>query len=232
MLELKNIVKKFGAAQSEVVALNDVSVKIEKGDFAVLLGASGSGKSTLLNVMGMIENIDSGQITFNNIAIENLSEKQKTKFRRENIGFIFQQYHLLPDLTIKENIEVGLYLRNEKADVNQLLKSVDLEDKKDMYPYQLSGGQQQRIAIARGIAKKPKILFCDEPTGALDEKTGKLILNLLQKLNQELGMTIVMVTHNPGVWVMANKIIKMNSGNIIEIAENKMILSAEEVSWG
>lgn len=214
-----------------MVALKEIDLQIAKGEFLVILGASGSGKSTLLNIISTIDQADQGSIFFKEENITSLNQGGKTKFRRENVGFIFQQYHLLEGLTVKENVKVGAYLANN-TQVDDILNALELFELKDKYPYELSGGQQQRVAIARAISKNPSILICDEPTGALDEKTGKIVLGYLEKINQEKGTTIIMVTHSPGIALMASKIVKMNSGKIIEEIKNNEKVSAEEVYWG
>lgn len=231
IIRLEKVKKVFGKGNSEMVALKEIDLQIAKGEFLVILGASGSGKSTLLNIISTIDQADQGSIFFKEENITSLNQGGKTKFRRENVGFIFQQYHLLEGLTVKENVKVGAYLANN-TQVDDILNALELFELKDKYPYELSGGQQQRVAIARAISKNPSILICDEPTGALDEKTGKIVLGYLEKINQEKGTTIIMVTHSPGIALMASKIVKMNSGKIIEEIKNNEKVSAEEVYWG
>lgn len=231
MIRLNKGTKTFGKGNAKVAALVNVDFEISKGEFLVILGASGSGKSTLLNVVSTIDSIDQGELYFNEKNISNLNEKAKTKFRREHVGFIFQQYYLLENLTVKENILTGAYLNNS-TDIESLVDALELKEFVHKYPYELSGGQQQRVAIARAVSKNPDILICDEPTGALDEQTGKLVLSYLEKINEQFGTTVVMVTHSPGISKMATRIVKMNSGKIIEIIDNKNRVPASEVYWG
>lgn len=233
MLKLNDGRKVFGKGNSEVIALSKINLKIEKGEFLMIIGASGSGKSTLLNILSTIEHLDEGTLLFNEQDITNLNEKEKTIFRRKHIGFIFQQYHLLEHLTVRENILVGSYLNSEtKNNIDEILSILKLEELGHRYPYELSGGQQQRVAIARALSKKPEILICDEPTGALDEATGKLVLGYLEEINNKFNTTIIMVTHSPGISQMGTKIVKMNSGKIIEELVNVNRVSANEVYWG
>lgn len=232
MLLAKKINKTFGMGNAKVQALSEVSLKIKQGDFIVILGASGSGKSTLLNVLSSLETADNGHLSYNGESIIDLNESGGIEFRRKYVGFIFQHYHLLSDLTVLENIQVGAYLGKEKVDLDELMEQLGITELKNKRPYEISGGQQQRVAIARALAKKPDILFCDEPTGALDEKTGKLILKYIKKMNAENHTTIIMVTHTQGIGAMASRIIRMNSGKIIEDIVNESPVIANEVYWG
>jgi putative ABC transport system ATP-binding protein len=230
MITLKNIQKKFGSGETEVIALNEINLTIESGTLAVLLGPSGSGKSTLLNVMSGLDKINNGQIKYNETDISQYNQKKLTEFRKDKIGFIFQAYYLLPNLTVRDNIELGANLNNQK-EYQQLVSDLGLSEHLHKYPHQLSGGQQQRVSIARALAKKPEVLFCDEPTGALDEKTGKDVLKALQELNSNYKTTIIIVTHNPGIANMANHVIRMNSGKIVEEKYNDEVIDAEMVKW-
>lgn len=231
MITLENVFKTYKTGDVETHALRGVSLSINDGEFIVILGPSGSGKSTLLNVISGLDNITSGSIKFNGEEISNYKEDKLTEFRRDNLGFIFQQYNLLQNLTVYENIQMGADLSKNPLDINETLKHVGLEDSKDKYPSQLSGGQQQRVSIARSVVKNPSIMFCDEPTGALDEETAKQVLNLLQKLNKELKTTTIIITHNPSIANMADTVIRMNSGKIEEVYKNKEKLTANELKW-
>jgi len=210
--------------------LKNISLKIEDGDFAVVLGASGSGKSTLLNVISGLERPDSGEIIYDKSNISTLSDNSLVEFRRENIGFIFQQYYLLPNMDVDKNVKMGADLSSNK-DYKAIIEAVGLENKLHKYPSELSGGEQQRVSIARALAKRPKVLFLDEPTGALDEQTGRQILDYISKLQNECGFTIIMVTHNLNIAEMANTVIKMNSGKVSEIYTNSTQKTAYEIGW-
>lgn len=230
MIKLKNVTKSYGEKESKVDVLKNISLEINEGDFAVILGASGSGKSTLLNVMSGLERPDSGEVAYDGNNIASLSDSELTEFRKNNTGFIFQQYYLLPNLTVDKNVKMGAELAGNK-DYGEIIKAVGLEDKKYKYPSSLSGGEQQRAAAARALAKKPKVLFMDEPTGALDEKTGRLVLDYILKLQKEQNFTAVMVTHNANIAETAGTVIKMNSGEIIEITANQNRKNAYEIGW-
>ncbi len=230
MIEASGIVKFYGSGESRTEALKGVDIKIEKGEFAVILGASGSGKSTLLNVLSGLELPDAGSIKYGETDITKLNDRELTEFRKNVVGFVFQQYYLLPNLTVEKNVRMGADLVNNK-DYAEVIAAVGLEDKAKKLPSELSGGEQQRVAIARAIAKKPEILFADEPTGALDEKTGRQILNYISELHRERGLTVVMVTHNRNIAEMANTVIKMNSGQISDIAVNAEQKSAFDIEW-
>lgn len=211
MIEVKEISKFYGSGESRFQVLKNISLKIKDGDFAVILGASGSGKSTLLNVMSGLEYPESGQVIYDEKDITELSDSQMTEFRKKNIGFIFQQYYLLPNMNVAKNVKMGADLAANK-DYKSVIEAVGLKDKLQKYPNELSGGEQQRVSVARALAKKPKVLFLDEPTGALDEQTGRQVLDYICKLQKEYGFTIVMVTHNLNIAEMAKTVIKMNSG--------------------
>ena len=228
---LKNVNKIYKTGDIETYALKNISLEIKQGEFLVILGPSGSGKSTLLNVISGLDIPTSGEISYNDEIISNYDSKKLTKFRRDNLGFTFQQYNLLQNLTVKENIEIGANIGKNPFSIDEIMQKIGIESEKDKYPYQLSGGQQQRVSIARSIAKNPNILFCDEPTGALDEVTGKQVLNILQKMNKELKTTTVVITHNPNIALMADRVIKMNSGRIEEIVRNEFKKNAFEINW-
>ncbi len=230
MIKIKNISKYYGDKENRIQVLKNISLEIEDGDFAVILGASGSGKSTLLNVMSGLEYPDEGEVVYNKDDITKLSDGELTEFRKNNTGFIFQQYYLLPNMTAGKNVKMGAELA-ANTDYMEIIKAVGLEDKKDKYPSALSGGEQQRVAIARALAKRPKVLFMDEPTGALDETTGRSVLDYIMKLQKEKGLTSVMVTHNANIAETANTVIKMNSGEIVEIIKNTNQKTAYEIGW-
>lgn len=226
MITAKNIKKKYNDQE----VLRGIDLKIDKNEFVVILGASGSGKSTLLNILSGLEKSDSGEVVYDNESISDYSEKQLTKFRKEKIGFVFQQYYLLNNLTIEQNVKVGANLADNKEYVD-IIKDLGLEDKLSKYPNELSGGEQQRVSIARALAKKPTVLFLDEPTGALDEETGRKILEYLLKLKDKSHFTMIMVTHNENIAELANKIIHVGSGRITSIVENHKPKSVEEIGW-
>ena len=230
-LEISGIKKHFGEGESRVDVLKGIDAQIEKGEICVLLGPSGSGKSTLLNIIGGIDNPDSGYISINGERTADMNEKALTFYRRKHLGYIFQMYNLIPNLNIKENIEVGAYLSDNPLDVDSLLKSLGLYEHRHKLPNQLSGGQQQRTAIGRAIIKNPDLLLCDEPTGALDYDTSKEILKLISDLNQQYGSTVVMVTHNDALKDMADRVIQLHDGKIRRNYCNEHKLSVEELEW-
>lgn len=226
MITAKNIKKKYNDQE----VLRGINLKIDKNEFVVILGASGSGKSTLLNILSGLEKSDSGEVVYDNESISDYSEKQLTKFRKDKIGFVFQQYYLLNNLTVEQNVKVGANLADNKEYVD-IIKDLGLEDKLSKYPNELSGGEQQRVSIARALAKKPTVLFLDEPTGALDEETGRKILEYLLKLKDKSHFTMIMVTHNENIAELANKIIHVGSGRVTSIVENHKPKSVEEIGW-
>lgn len=230
MIKAENIRKYYGIGDSKAEILKGISLEIEKGGFTVILGASGSGKSTLLNVLSGLEKAESGSVLYEGENIETYTDEQLTEFRKKRIGFIFQQYYLLPNLNVDKNIKMGAQLAGNK-DYGEIIDALGLSDKKSKYPHQLSGGEQQRVSVARALAKKPDVLFLDEPTGALDEETGRLVLDQISKLQKELGFTVIMVTHNANIAEMAHWIIKMNSGRIAEQYENTAQKTAYEIGW-
>ncbi len=230
MISAKGIFKYYGSGESRTQALRGVDLDIADGDFAVILGASGSGKSTLLNVLSGLEKPDGGSVVYGGKDIAGLSDKELTEFRKKVVGFVFQQYYLLPNLTVEKNVRMGADLAGNK-DYMDIIAAVGLSEKAKKYPSELSGGEQQRVAIARAIAKNPQILFADEPTGALDEETGRQILDYISTLHSERGLTVVMVTHNRNIAEMANTVVNMNSGKISEITVNTERKTAFEIGW-
>lgn len=230
-LEINKIKKHFGEGESRMDVLKGIDIGIEKGEICVLLGASGSGKSTLLNIIGGIDNADSGSISINGESTASMSEKELTMYRRKHLGYIFQMYNLIPNLNIKENIEVGAYLSDNPLEVDELLHILGLYEHRHKLPNQLSGGQQQRTAIGRAIIKNPDILLCDEPTGALDYNTSKEILKLIEDVNQKYGNTVIMVTHNDAIVNMADRIIRLRDGMIRDIRINENKIPAAELEW-
>lgn len=230
-LEINQIKKHFGEGESRVEVLKGIDVEIEKGEICVLLGPSGSGKSTLLNIIGGIDHADSGYIAINGEKTADMNEKKLTMYRRKHLGYIFQMYNLIPNLNIKENIEVGAYLSDNPLDVDEILHTLGLYEHRHKLPNQLSGGQQQRTAIGRAIVKNPDILLCDEPTGALDYNTSKEILKLIEDINKKYGNTVVMVTHNDAIKNMADRVIKLRDGMIRKNYLNENKISAAELDW-
>lgn len=230
MIEIDNITKSYGSRDNSFPVLKGITLKLNDGDFTVILGPSGSGKSTLLNVISGLERPDSGTIRYDSSDITSFSDDKLTLFRKNNIGFIFQQYYLLPNLDVNKNVKMGADLAGNR-DYKQIIDAVGLGDKLHKFPSELSGGEQQRVSVARALAKKPKVLFLDEPTGALDEETGRLVLDYICKLQKEYLFAILMVTHNNNIAEMANTIIKMNSGKIIEIYTNQERKTAYEIGW-
>lgn len=230
-LGIHGIKKAFGSGDSRIQVLKGIDLDIRKGEFCVLLGPSGSGKSTLLNIIGGIDHADSGDICIDGEKMADMNEKRLTLYRRKHLGYIFQMYNLIPDLTIRENIEVGAYLSDAPLSVDELLTTLGLEKHQQKLPNQLSGGQQQRCAIGRAIVKNPDILLCDEPTGALDYNTSKEILKLIETVNQKYGNTIVMVTHNDAIKDMADRVVKLRDGMIRTNTINEKKLTADELTW-
>ena len=230
MIIVSDIVKSYGNGGNKNQVLKGINLQIADGDFAVILGASGSGKSTFLNVISGLERPDSGRVVYGTSDITKLSDGELTQFRKDNIGFIFQQYYLLPNMTVEKNVRMGADLA-ENREYQEIINAVGLKDKSKKYPSELSGGEQQRVSVARALAKKPKALFLDEPTGALDEQTGRQVLDYISKLHKEYGFTIVMVTHNQNIAEMANTVIKMNSGKISEVCANETQKTAYKIGW-
>ena len=230
-LEIKGIRKSFGTGESRVDVLKGIDLDIEKGEFCVLLGPSGSGKSTLLNIIGGIDGADSGSITIQGERLEDMKEKKLSLYRRKHLGYIFQMYNLIPNLTVRENIEVGACLSDKPLEVDELLTTLGLYEHQRKLPNQLSGGQQQSTAIGRAIVKNPDILLCDEPTGALDYNTSKEILKLIETVNHKYGNTIVMVTHNDAIKDMADRVVKLRDGMIRRNYQNENKIPAAELEW-
>jgi len=230
-LEIENLKKGFGSGDNRIEVLKGISFSIEHGEICVLLGPSGSGKSTLLNIIGGIDNADSGSISINGERTADMNEKRLTIYRRKHLGYIFQMYNLIPNLTLRENIEVGAYLGSNPLDVDDLLHTLGLYEHQRKLPNQLSGGQQQRTAIGRAIVKNPDILLCDEPTGALDYHTSKEILKLIETVNQKYGNTVIMVTHNDAIKDMADRVIKLRDGMIRKDYRNEQRISADKLDW-
>ena len=226
MIELKRVRKSYGANE----VLKGIDLRIEEQDYLVILGASGSGKSTLLNILSGLEKPDQGDVLYNGENIASLSESKLTKFRKDHIAFIFQQYYLLQELTVEQNVKMGAHLAKNQ-DYFPIIEAMGLKEKLHQYPSELSGGEQQRVAIARALAKKPKVLFLDEPTGALDEATGRQILSYIAQMKKELGFTLVMVTHNEHIAQLANTVVRVNSGQIQDITVNEEPKSVEEIGW-
>lgn len=229
--EIHEICKSFGTGDSRVQVLKGIDLQLEKGTFCVLLGPSGSGKSTLLNILGGIDSADSGEIIIDGEKMSHMKEKHLTRYRRRHLGYIFQMYNLIPNLTVRENIEVGAYLSDRPLDVDELLHTLGLYEHQSKLPNQLSGGQQQRTAIGRAIVKNPDILLCDEPTGALDYNTSKEILTLIETVNRKYGNTIIMVTHNDAIKDMADRVIRLRDGRIRDDMTNLHKKNAMELEW-
>ena len=230
MIKLQNVVKTYPNGENDVYALEHINLEIEENEFVVVVGPSGSGKSTLINVASGLDTCDAGIVRYNDFEITKMSEKERTFFRSKNVCFIFQSYYLLPELTVENNIRMGAALGGQ-TEYTQIVEALEIDSLMQRFPYQLSGGQQQRVAIARSLVKKPKVLFCDEPTGALDEKSGKAVLQMLESFRNNHSLTIVMVTHNTGIAQMATRVIRMNSGIIIEDKKNDHPIPAKDIIW-
>ena len=230
MISIKNIEKSYGTKEAPVKVLKGISFDIKDKDFVVILGASGSGKSTLLNIISGIERADKGMVLYDNLDITELTDNELTAFRKDNTGFVFQQYYLLSNMNVDRNVKMCADLAGNR-DYKKIIEAVGLKDKIKKYPSELSGGEQQRVSLARALANKPAMLFLDEPTGALDEETGRLVLDYISKLQKEYGFTVVMVTHNENISEMAETVIKMNSGRIVDFYSNKLQKTAYEIGW-
>ena len=230
-LEIVNLKKSFGEGETRQEVLRGLSFSVVKGEFCVLLGPSGSGKSTLLNIIGGIDNADSGYISIGGDKLKNLGEKRLTQYRRRHLGYVFQMYNLIGNLNVKENIEVGAYLSDNPLDIEELLNTLGLYEHRYKLPNQLSGGQQQRVSIGRAIVKNPDILLCDEPTGALDYTTSKEILKLIENINTKYKNTVIMVTHNEAIKGMADHIVKLRDGKVRLNEVNRNKISASELEW-
>lgn len=230
MIKIENLKKSYGTGESQNQVLKGITLSIKEGDFVVILGTSGSGKSTLLNVISGLEPADSGSVCYEDADLTSMTDRDLTKFRKDHIGYIFQQYFLLPNLNVDKNVKMGADLA-ENRQYREIINAVGLGEKLKKYPHELSGGEQQRVSVARALAKKPDVLYLDEPTGALDEATGRLVLDYIVRLKNELGFTMVMVTHNQNIAEMANTVIRMNSGKVIEEYRNEQIKSAYDIQW-
>ena len=230
-LEISDLKKSFGEGDSKVQVLKGIDLSVDKGEICVLLGPSGSGKSTLLNIIGGIDSPDSGYVSIDGEKMVDMTEKRLTRYRREHLGYVFQMYNLIPNLNIKENIEVGAYLSDKPLNIDDLLHTLGLYEHRHKLPNQLSGGQQQRTSIGRALVKNPDILLCDEPTGALDYSTSKEILKLIGDVNQKYGNTVIMVTHNDAIKEMADNVVKLRDGKIRKAYRNENKISAEELDW-
>lgn len=230
-LEIHELRKSFGAGENRTEVLKGLDFSVKKGEICVLLGPSGSGKSTLLNIIGGIDEADGGYISIDGEKMEEMKEKALTEYRRRHLGYVFQMYNLIPNLNVKENIEVGAYLSDRPLDIDELLHTLGLYEHRHKLPNQLSGGQQQRTSIGRAIVKNPDILLCDEPTGALDYHTSKEILKLIEDVNQKYGNTVIMVTHNDAIKNMADRVVKLRDGQIRKNYVNETKIAAGDLEW-
>jgi len=231
LFRLEHVNKMFQMGEVAVPALRDVSLEIREGEFLVMIGPSGSGKSTLLNIVGGLDTATSGKVWFRDRAMSSFTSADLTCYRRETVGFVFQFYNLVPNLTAEENVMVATELSDDPMDVAEALRLVDLEERMHHFPSQMSGGEQQRVAIARALAKNPALLLCDEPTGALDFNTGKRVLRMLVDLNDRLGKTVVVITHNSAIAQVADRVIRLRSGQVVEVHENAQPTPPEEITW-
>jgi putative ABC transport system ATP-binding protein len=230
-IEFENVIKTYGQGQGAVNALDGVTFHVNKGEFCILLGESGAGKTTLLNMLGGMDTITSGKITFDGRDVSNLTKSELVEYRRHDVGFVFQFYNLIPNLTALENVEIAAQLCKNPIDAKTALELVDLSDRENNFPAELSGGEQQRVAIARALAKNPALLLCDEPTGALDYVTGKHVLKMLYDLSRERKTTVIIITHNQAIAPMADRIIKIKSGKIVSNEKNTQIIPIEDIEW-
>lgn len=231
LIDISNLKKSYTSGMVTTEVLKGIGMKLEKGEIGVILGPSGSGKSTLMNIIGGIDHGDSGQVSVDGVEINNLDDNKLTDYRRGDVGFVFQFYNLVPNLTVGENIEVVSNISQSPLNTDEVLAAVGMKDKKHRFPRELSGGEQQRVSIARAIVKNPKLLLCDEPTGALDFQTSRSILQLLQQVNKKYGTTILMITHNAAIAAMANRVFKLRSGEIVEETINQTTVPAERIEW-
>ena len=230
-IQLEDVRKIYKMGEIEIAAVDGMSFSVNKGEFVVVVGASGAGKTTVLNILGAMDTATSGKVLVDGENIAKYSPKQLTLYRRDDVGFVFQFYNLIPNLTALENVELALQICKEPLDANEVLDLVGLQDRKNNFPAQLSGGEQQRVSIARALAKNPKLLLCDEPTGALDYNTGKAILKLLQDTCRKQKMTVILITHNSAIAPMADRIIHIKSGKVSEIIENENPVPVETIEW-
>lgn len=231
ILSTRNLSKSYQMGEVEVKALVDTTFQVEEGEFVVILGPSGSGKSTLLNLIGGMDTPTQGQVFLRDEEITAYNERELTAYRRNKVGFVFQFYNIMANLTARENVELATEISQNPLDIDQVMEAVDLSQRQDHFPSQLSGGEQQRVSIARAVAKNPEILLCDEPTGALDYNTGISILSLLKRVNREMGKTLLVITHNGDIARIADRVIKMRSGQIIEDILEKSPLNVEDIKW-
>jgi putative ABC transport system ATP-binding protein len=227
----RNLRKTYGDGEAAVHALRGVDLEIPEGEIVVLLGPSGSGKSTLLNILGGLDRATDGEVFFRDQNLGEMSDRQLTRYRRDHVGFVFQFYNLMPSLTARENVELVTEIANNPMDADEALAMVGLDARSDHFPAQLSGGEQQRVAIARAVAKQPDVLFCDEPTGALDSTTGRTVLNVLKNVNEQLGATVLIVTHAAAQAEMADRVIRFGDGDVMEIIVNATKLAPEQIVW-
>ncbi|MBQ7896245.1 MAG: ABC transporter ATP-binding protein [Oscillospiraceae bacterium] len=230
-ISFENVKKVYNSGEVAVTALHDASFQIEKGEICVIVGESGAGKTTLLNILGGMDNLTEGKIMVDGVEVSAYSQKQLVEYRRRDVGFVFQFYNLIPNLTALENVEIAAQLNKDSLDPATVLEQVGLGERKGNFPAQLSGGEQQRVAIARALAKNPKLLLCDEPTGALDYNTGKAILKLLQDTCRQTGMTVIIITHNKALCDMADRVIKVKSGTIRSVSKNENVIPVEQIEW-
>ncbi len=231
LLKVKNLSKIYQMGEVKVEALKDASFEIAEGEFIVILGPSGSGKSTLLNIIGGMDTPSDGEVYFREQRLQEMKDSELTLYRREKVGFVFQFYNLLPNLTARENVELVTDISIDPLDVLEVLEMVGLKERAEHFPSQMSGGEQQRVAIARAIAKNPHLLLCDEPTGALDNTTGRIVLKVLKYINTNLGKTVVIITHNSAIARMANTVINLSSGRIVSIRDNERPIDPERIEW-
>ncbi|OUP49286.1 ABC transporter ATP-binding protein [Lachnoclostridium sp. An181] len=230
-VKLENVKKIYHMGEVEIAAADGIDFEVQKGEFAVVVGASGAGKTTVLNILGGMDTATSGKVWIDGVDITSYGAKQLTAYRRDDIGFVFQFYNLIPNLTALENVELAMQICKNPLDAENVLEEVGLAERKDNFPAQLSGGEQQRVSIARALAKNPKLLLCDEPTGALDYNTGKAILKLLQDMCREKGMTVILITHNSAIAPMADRVIHIKNGKVWEILENESPVPVETIEW-
>ena len=230
-VEFKNVSKHYKLGEVITKALDDVSFSVEEGELVTIVGQSGSGKSTALNILGGMDSVTSGKVFVDNVEISSYNDKKLISYRKNNIGFVFQFYNLIQNLTVKENLELAASRTTEKKDLDELLKEVGLLDKKNNFPSQLSGGEQQRVSIARALAKSPKILLCDEPTGALDYESSKQVLHLIEETNKLYGVTTIIITHNEAITPFSDKVIKFKSGKVVSVTKNKKRISIDDLEW-
>lgn len=230
-ISIENVGKEYASGEVKVKALHDVSFEIEKGEICVIVGESGAGKTTLLNILGGMDSLTEGKITVDGTEISSFGKRELTEYRRDDVGFVFQFYNLIPNLTALENVEIAAQLKKNALSADKVLEDVGLAERKDNFPAGLSGGEQQRVAIARALAKNPKLLLCDEPTGALDYNTGKAVLKLLQDTARENGMTVVIITHNKALCAMADRVVRLRSGTVVSAEKNSAVIPVENIEW-